>query len=112
MRSYHSGSHRFLSLRSGALSVALVAITLVASGAPLASGASSQSALQALRQPAMQATSSAPQISSKVTLGDASIDGPALWTSNPSGSSSGVASVLAWTGTDPSHSLNLMPSSD
>lgn len=46
------------------------------------------------------------------TLVDNSIDGPALWTSNPSGARSGVASVLAWTGTDPGHSLNTMESSD
>jgi peptidoglycan/xylan/chitin deacetylase (PgdA/CDA1 family) len=43
---------------------------------------------------------------SKVTLADTSIDGPALWTS-----SSGVTrSVIAWTGTDTAHRLNVMTS--
>lgn len=49
---------------------------------------------------------------SKVTLGDTTIDGPALWTSNASTPNLSLASVLAWTGTDPNHSLNVMQSSD
>ncbi|HEY1391320.1 MAG TPA: polysaccharide deacetylase family protein [Ktedonobacterales bacterium] len=43
---------------------------------------------------------------SKVTLADTSIDGPALWTS----SSGVVRSILAWTGTDTAHHLNVMSS--
>ena len=48
----------------------------------------------------------------KVVLGDSSIDGPALWTSNASAPNLGLASVLAWTGTNWQHSLNIMESSD
>ena len=43
----------------------------------------------------------------KVTLGDTSVDGPALWTA-PSGA---VRGVLAWTGTDSAHRLNVMTTS-
>ncbi|WIG61003.1 MAG: Beta-hexosaminidase [Ktedonobacterales bacterium] len=49
---------------------------------------------------------------SKVILRDTSSDGPALWTSNPSTPHLGLASVLAWIGTDAGHSLNIMQSSD
>jgi beta-N-acetylhexosaminidase len=49
---------------------------------------------------------------SKIVLGDTSIDAPALWTSNPGTPNLGLASVIAWTGTDPSHHLNVMQSSD
>jgi hypothetical protein len=44
----------------------------------------------------------------KVTLADTSIDGPALWTS-PSGS---TRAIIAWTGTDASHRLNYLTSSN
>ncbi|MGZ6363201.1 MAG: hypothetical protein ACXWP0_16115, partial [Ktedonobacterales bacterium] len=40
----------------------------------------------------------------KVVLDDTSIDAPALWTTT----SGTVRSVLAWTGTDASHRLNVM----
>jgi hypothetical protein len=46
-----------------------------------------------------------PQESTKVVLGDTSIDGPAI-------ASMGNGAVLAWTGTDGSHHLNLMTSTD
>lgn len=49
---------------------------------------------------------SAPKEGAKVTLGETSIDGPAI-TAAP-----GVGTVLAWTGTDPAHHLNLLTSSD
>jgi beta-N-acetylhexosaminidase len=61
---------------------------------------------------AATATSGPPIESSKSTLGDTSVDEPALWTSNPSGAKPALASVLAWIGTDSGHSLNLMPSGD
>ncbi|HEX8037154.1 MAG TPA: hypothetical protein VF510_25090 [Ktedonobacterales bacterium] len=35
-----------------------------------------------------------------------------MWTSNPSGTKPALAGVLAWTGTDPGHSLTIMQSSD
>jgi hypothetical protein len=49
-----------------------------------------------------------PTLVSKVTLGDTSIDGPSLWAA-PSGS---VRAVLAWTGIDPQHHLNVMRSAN
>jgi beta-N-acetylhexosaminidase len=49
---------------------------------------------------------------SKITLPEMSADGPALWSSNPSTPQLGAVSILAWTGTDPNHSLNIMQSSD
>jgi hypothetical protein len=52
--------------------------------------------------PAQAAPSSVfgpPTESTKVTLADTSIDGPALWTS-PTGS---MRAIIAWTGTDGSH---------
>jgi hypothetical protein len=49
-----------------------------------------------------------PKELSKVTLAQTSIDGPALWTA----SSGSVRALLAWTGTDAAHHLNLMTSSD
>lgn len=61
---------------------------------------------------APRAASEASVEQSKVVLGDTSIDGPALWTSNPGAPNLGLASVLAWTGTDAGHSLNIMRSSD
>jgi hypothetical protein len=42
------------------------------------------------------------------TLADTSIDGPALWTS-PTGS---MRAIIAWTGTDASHHLNCLTSSN
>ena len=53
-----------------------------------------------------QATFGPPKEGTKVTLADTSIDGPAIMrTYSP-------ATVLAWTGTDAAHHLNLMTSSD
>ncbi len=45
---------------------------------------------------------------SKVTLAETSLDGPGLWTSP----SDAVKAVLAWTGTDPAHRLNVASSAD
>ncbi len=45
---------------------------------------------------------------SKVTLAETSLDGPGLWTS-PSDT---VKAVLAWTGSDPAHHLNVATSAD
>lgn len=52
------------------------------------------------------ASYSAPKEGAKVTLADNSIDGPAIATTYA------PATVLAWTGTDPVHHINLMVSSD
>lgn len=57
-------------------------------------------------QAAPAASFSAPKEGAKVTLADNSIDGPAIATTYA------PATVLAWTGTDASHHLNLLISSD
>jgi beta-N-acetylhexosaminidase len=61
---------------------------------------------------APRAASAAVIEQSKEILSDRSIDGPALWTSDPKTPNLGLASVLAWNGTDTKHSLNIMRSSD
>jgi beta-N-acetylhexosaminidase len=65
-----------------------------------------------LAQVARRNSTQAATMASKVTLGDTSADGPALWTNNASAPSLGLASVVAWNGTDSSHLLNVMLSSD
>ncbi|HKT37890.1 MAG TPA: hypothetical protein VJR48_05925 [Ktedonobacterales bacterium] len=59
-------------------------------------------------RPTASQQSLAPVERSKITLGEMSVDGPALWTSNPGAPRLGLASVLAWTGTDANHSLNVL----
>ncbi|HEX8996256.1 MAG TPA: polysaccharide deacetylase family protein [Ktedonobacterales bacterium] len=54
------------------------------------------------------AAANVPAVTSKITLGDTSITGPALWTS----SSGSVRGLLAWTGSDSAHHLNLLSSGD
>ncbi len=49
-----------------------------------------------------------PTEGAKVTLGNTSIDGPALWTS----ATGSTRAVIAWTGTDAAHRLNYMTSGD
>jgi hypothetical protein len=49
---------------------------------------------------------------SKVTPGDMSVNGPALWASKARSPNPGLASVLAWNGTDANHFLNVIQSSD
>jgi beta-N-acetylhexosaminidase len=61
---------------------------------------------------APRVAASPPAEGSKVILGETSVDGPALWTANPSGGKPSLLSVLAWTGTDPAHSLNILRSGD
>jgi polyvinyl alcohol dehydrogenase (cytochrome) len=49
----------------------------------------------------------------KVTLSEQSIDGPALWSEAAAPPAGGApVSVLAWTGTDAAHHINVMTSSD
>ena len=49
---------------------------------------------------------------SKVTLADTSPTGPALWTINGAPSTSTYNAVLAWTGTDSAHHINIRTSDD
>jgi beta-N-acetylhexosaminidase len=103
MCNYHGMAHRLLT--PGTLLVAVVAMVLPAArGVPAAAGASARAA--------PLATASPPAESSKVILADTSVDGPALWTSNPGAPNLGLASVLAWIGTNSAHSINIMRSSD
>ena len=52
-------------------------------------------------------------LANKITLSDSSIDAPGFWSRDTDASSStGPAAVLAWAGTDASHHLNVMTSSD
>lgn len=97
------GSHRvgtsFLAL--GTLIVLLIALASMVAVAPVRAAAATP-----------RAATQAPAEASKVVLGDTGIDGPALWTSNPGAPTPSRASVLAWTGSDAGHSLNIMQSSD
>lgn len=49
-----------------------------------------------------------PAIVAKATLADTSIDGPSLWTTD----SGDVRAILAWSGTDTAHRLNVMTSAN
>lgn len=82
-------------------------LTLLVLGAVVAGVASMTTAAPA-RAAAMPTTFGPPRETAKVILSDTSVDGPALWTS-PSGT---VRSVIAWTGTDSAHHLNVMYSRD
>ena len=78
--------------------VALVGGTFIASGG---AGAVAQAARAAHAVPGRAATS----ITSKVTLPETSIDGPAL-------ASVATTSIIGWTGADPAHHLNVEISRD
>jgi|GEM_PF-1123321 len=56
--------------------------------------------------PATPFNPAAPAESSKITLGETTIDGPSLWTAD----TGSVRAVIAWTGTDTAHRLNLLSS--
>lgn len=86
------------------LCVFVVILSLVTSIVALLPVIPAHAAPRAARQAASE--------SRKVTLGDTSADGPALWTSNPGAPNLGLAAVLAWNGTDTYHSLNIMQSGD
>lgn len=49
-----------------------------------------------------------PKIASKATLNETSIDGPSLWTTT----TGEVRAIIAWTGTDTYHHLNVMTSAN
>jgi Glycosyl hydrolase family 3 N terminal domain len=96
MRQFHHAGMSLLTL--GTTLLALIAVIPQVRAAPA--------------ETATRAASTAPAIQSQEVLPETSIDGPALWTSNSGTPKLGLAAVLAWTGTDPSHSLNVMLSSD
>lgn len=76
-------------------------------GIGLMSGSGQAQAAQA----AQAAPLAAPYLISKQILGETSIDGPAL-TKNVIGMEGERTMVLAWTGTDPAHRLNLLTSTN
>lgn len=76
----------------------LATSSLVHAAAPAAGS------LRSSRAPATLALSPAAAEITKVTLGDTSIDAPALWTTT----SGTIRGVLAWTGTDSARHLNVM----
>lgn len=52
-------------------------------------------------------------LANKITLADTSIDAPAFWTRDTdAASSTGPAAVISWVGTDKSHHLNVMTSTN
>lgn len=65
-------------------------------------------ALAARAAPATPTAFGANSEITKVTLSDTSVDAPSLWTST----TGTIRSVVAWTGTDASHHLNVMTSAD
>jgi hypothetical protein len=81
------------------LGALLLTAVLVGANAPLVGAAA-------------DVTFAAPHQTSKITLPELSIDGPALYTSKPAPGEpgTGLNAVIAWTGTD--HRLNLLTSSD
>ncbi|MFI5278572.1 MAG: hypothetical protein ACHQ1E_14960, partial [Ktedonobacterales bacterium] len=99
MRKHHQVLGGFVTL--GALLLIVMALAPLVPAAPAAQARTER-----------PAASQAPVERGKVTLADTSVDGPALWTSNASAPNLGLASALAWTGTDANHSLNVMVSSD
>lgn len=106
MSSYYHPDRHFATrfLIAGALALALIALIPVIPASP-AAAAPRQSRLTPL-------ASVAPVEHSKVVLSDTSVDAPALWTSDPRSPTLGLTSVLAWTGTNSGHSLNIMTSAD
>jgi hypothetical protein len=90
------------------LAASLVALLVVAF---LALSGGSATAWAAAQQPVAASAHARPttQITSKVILPESSIDGPAL-DSLPTGGAN--ESVIAWTGTDASHHLNVETSTD
>ncbi len=104
MRGYHHVGKRFLKGFPVLSALLLIVVAL----APVAQARAAQAAVQVTPRIPTQA----PTMQSKVTLGDTSVDGPALWTSNAGAPNLGFASILAWTGTDARHSLNILQSSD
>ena len=89
--------HRWLWITCGVLAAFCMPPALAATTHPLA-------AHTTLRQPAED---------QKVILPETSIAAPALWSETITTATPGMpASILAWTGTDPAHSLNIETSSD
>jgi hypothetical protein len=90
-----------------AILITIGALVLVAAlaGTGLAPAIHAAPVRQAALETASQPTFGVPHEVSKTTLGETSIDGPSL-------DSVGNETVLAWTGTDPAHHLNVETSTD
>jgi hypothetical protein len=83
----------------------LTAVALLVAGTGLAS---SFGTAQAAGGPSAAATFGPPIEGTKVTLVETSIDGPGFWTN----AVTTPKAILAWTGTDSAHRLNLLTSTD
>lgn len=87
-----------------ALSLGGALLDLPSAGAARAAPAAPNAADTTSATSVVSAVTGAQAEITKVTLNDTSIDGPALWTTT----TGTVRGVLAWTGTDTAHSLNVM----
>ncbi len=106
----HSISAAFLAM--GAVMLLIVALAPSAPADVAHAKAGVPQGAQATHADSANMPAEAPAEQSKLVLNDMSVDGPALWTSNANAPNLGLASVLAWTGTNAQHSLNIMESSD
>ena len=91
--------HRFIA-KMGVTVVALLAVGVSLAGTPETAQAASQTSARATFGP--------PTEGAKVTLSETSIDGPGFWTN----AVTTPKAILAWTGTDNAHRLNLLTSND
>jgi len=89
--------------------IGIVATVALVGGTFLTAGGAVATAAPAARTTAALAAAS---ITSKVTLPETSIDGPALASILPAAPTETTKSVLGWTGTDAAHHLNVETSSD
>jgi hypothetical protein len=91
-------------------------VTLLAALALTSGGSASAWAAPRPARPAASRLAAAVTEGAKVTLPETSPTGPALWTIGGQGrgapSSSTYNAVLAWTGTDPAHHVNVLTSVD
>jgi hypothetical protein len=98
-------------MKANPLHFAPVAAILVVLAPALTVVAAAPSARAATALPS-STVPTAPTELSKVILPETSPTGPALWTIEGSPSSSTYNAVLAWTGTDPAHHVNVRTSGD
>ncbi len=97
-------------LRRLVFALGLASMALALFGGPLPSARAAPAAMLAAA-PAATAFGP-PREVGKVTLAETSIDGPALWSGYRSGPQGTQWNVLAWTGTDATHRLTVMTSTD
>lgn len=97
-------------IMGGAVAVAVVVSALMA-GATVLSGATAVHTIHAAPATHTRATLptyGVPHETSKVVLPETSNDGPAFWTLPTESSPTGTLAVIAWTGTDAGHHINVL----